>query len=138
VSTTPATVTIVGNGTRGSLVLEDATSVTASSSCALVGGGCICIGDIAGGVGGIPDSKVTAADVTALVSMLNLYGGTKASKVIPSSNTNFKLCADLGGGVGGIPDNQLTAADVTKMVSWLNLYGGTKAAKSITCPHTYN
>jgi len=38
VSTTPATITIAGNTARGGVVLEDATTVAASTSCALAGG----------------------------------------------------------------------------------------------------
>jgi len=120
VSTTPATVTIVGNGTRGSLVLEDATSTTASTSCALVSG--ICKGDV-----NISNS-VTTADVVALVGNLNTFGGAK--KTISSTSIYYSLPGDAD--VSG----SNTTADVVKIVGWLNTFGGAK--KTIVCPHTYN
>jgi hypothetical protein len=120
VSTTPATVTIVGNGTRGSLVLEDATSTTASTSCALVSG--MCKGDLNA------SNSVTSADVVALVGKLNTFGGK--TKTIPSSSTNFSLPGDAN------VDGSNTSADVVKIVGWLNTYGG--KTKTIACPHPYN
>jgi hypothetical protein len=120
VSTTPATVTIVGNGTRGSIVLEDGTSVgSLTSTC---GYWPPCLGDLNGSL------TITSADVVALVGKLNTYGGAK--KTIPSSSTNFSSAGDVDF------SGSNTAADVVKIVGWLNTYGGAK--KTITCPLSYN
>jgi hypothetical protein len=119
VSTVPATVTIVGNGTRGSLVLEDATSTTASTSCALASG--VCKGDVNA------SGQITTGDILPLINLLNTYGGK--SKIIPSSSTNFNAAGDVN------VDGSNTTGDILPLINMLNTYGG--KSKIITCPHPY-
>jgi hypothetical protein len=124
-----ATITIAPNVARGGLVLEDATTATVGSTCTIVipaVAPSVCKGDVNA------SGKVDNADVIALVGKLNSYGGTKAAKVISSSNANFSAAGDANNDLKN--DN----SDVIKIVGWLNSYGGTKAAKTINCPHTYN
>jgi len=125
--TTSATITLNANTARGGVVGEDATTlaVTFPSTCT-VSGGCACKGDVDG------TGKVNATDLSAIVSKLNTYGGSK--KQVSSSNSNYLLCGD----VDPYPTNngRLDATDVSKITSWLNTYGGSK--KVINCPHTYN
>jgi hypothetical protein len=117
------TLSAVLNATRGGIVMEDTTltptvvlptnvAITVSTSA------CACWGDIAGGTGGIPDGKVTTADMNKLLSLLAPYKSVGYKRTIPTGYD----CADIAGGTGGIRDGFLSTADMNKLLSYLAPY----------------
>jgi len=115
------TMSAVLNATRGGIVMEDTTltpTVVLPTNVAITVSACACWGDIAGGAGGIPDGKVTTADMNKLLSLLGPYKSVGYKRTIPAGYD----CADIAGGAGGIRDGFLSTADMNKLLSLLGPY----------------
>lgn len=118
--TLPTTISVtVEDAARGGIVMEDTAIVptvvlTAATDVDVAGEGCACKGDVSG------DSKVSIADLSAVVSLLSpAYAGTTPPYTADPVPEGYE-CADVSG------DGKVSIADLSAIVSYLSpAYAGT-------------
>jgi len=117
-------VVINTSGTVSALVPTMDTSKQINYSCLTTCGVvpcATCLGDLNN------NSKVTTADVTALVNLLNKYSGV--GYTVYPSHSDWKTCGDTN------TNCKITTADLTKLVGWLNAASG--SGYSINCSNKW-
>ena len=118
-TTQNCTVSIVGNATRGNVVMESATAVEVDSDCQVTrfAEGCQCWGDVSGPSVGVPDTQVSVFDLSYIVGYLSpAYSSTGYTGPISPGME----CADVSGPSVGVPDNQISVFDLSYIVGYLS------------------